>query len=55
MEALGDDYETLPEDRLLALARRFGATYVVLPRQPPRRGLVLAYRNPSWAVYRAAP
>jgi hypothetical protein len=55
MEALGDDYETLPEDRLLALARRFGASYVVLPRQPPRRGLVLAYRNPSWAVYRAAP
>jgi hypothetical protein len=55
MEALGDDYETLPEDRLLALARRFGASYVVLPRQPPRRGLVLAYRNPSWAVYRTAP
>jgi hypothetical protein len=53
MEALGDDYDKLPEDRLMELARRYGASYIVLPRQPPRRGLVLAYRNPSWAVYRA--
>ncbi|HUG52328.1 MAG TPA: DUF6798 domain-containing protein [Vicinamibacteria bacterium] len=52
MEALGDDYEALGEDRLLELARRYGASYIVLPRQPPRRGLALVYRNPSWAVYR---
>jgi hypothetical protein len=55
MQALGDDYEKLPEDRLLALARRFGASYIVLPRQPARRGLDVVYRNPSWAVYRAEP
>jgi hypothetical protein len=52
MQALGDDYDTLPEDRLRELARRFGASYIVLPRQPARRGLDLVYRNPSWAVYR---
>ncbi len=55
MQVLGDDYEKLPEERLLELARRFGATYIVLPRQPARRGLVAVYRNPSWAVYRAEP
>src|SRR5262249_30285772 len=41
MQALGDDYEKLPEERLLALARRFGASFIVLPRQPARRGLAL--------------
>jgi len=53
MQALGDDYESLSEDRLLELGRRFGASYIVLPRQPARRGLALVYSNPSWAVYRA--
>jgi hypothetical protein len=53
MEALGDDYDRLSDEQLLALARRFGASYVVAARQPTRRGLVVVYRNPSWAVYRA--
>lgn len=55
MEALGDGYDKLPDVRLLELARRFGASYIVLPRAAGRRGLTLAYRNPSWAVYRAEP
>src|SRR6185503_846986 len=58
MEALGDDYEKLGDDQLLALAGRFGASYIVLPRRPPHPGLVQAYRNPSFAIYearRAAP
>jgi hypothetical protein len=55
MDALGDDYSRLPDDRLIALAHRFGASFVVLPRQPARRGLALVYRNPSWAVYRTEP
>jgi uncharacterized protein DUF6798 len=55
MEAVGEVYDTLPDDRLLELARRFGASYIVVPRTAARRSLVLAYRNPSWAVYRAEP
>jgi hypothetical protein len=55
MEALGDDYAKLSDDQLLALAARYGASYIVLPRQPPRRGLRLVHRNPSWAVYLAQP
>jgi hypothetical protein len=55
MEALGDDYSQLPDDQLLALAARYGATYIVLPRRPPRPGLVQVYRNPSYAVYLARP
>ena len=55
MEALGDGYDKLSDARLLELARRFGASYIVLPRATGRRGLTLSYRNPSWAVYRAEP
>ena len=32
MEALGEDYAPLPEDQLVALARRYGASYIVMPR-----------------------
>lgn len=54
MEAVGPDTYTRTHGRnLLAIARRYGASYIVLPREPMRQGLVLAYRNDSWAVYRA--
>jgi uncharacterized protein DUF6798 len=55
MEALGDGYSSLSDEQLLALAARYGASYIVLPRLPPRRGLRLVHRNPSWAVYLAQP
>jgi hypothetical protein len=54
MEAVGPDTYAKTHGRdLLAVAQRYGASYIVLPRQPLRRGLVLAYRNEAWAVYRA--
>lgn len=54
MEAVGvDAYTKTPGRDLLTIARRYGASYIVLPRQPVRRGLVLAYRNDVWAVYQA--
>ena len=54
MEAVGlDTYAKAHGRDLLAVAKRYDASYIVLPRQPLRRGLVLAYRNGSWAVYRA--
>jgi hypothetical protein len=53
METLGDDYAQLADDQILALAARYGASYIVLPRRPPRPGLVQVYRNPTFAIYEA--
>jgi hypothetical protein len=54
MEAVGlDTYAKTSGRDLLGVARRYDASYIVLPRQPVRQGLVLAYRNDAWAVYRA--
>ena len=54
MEAVGEDYSPLPEAQLVALARRYGATYIVMPRRP-RKALPEAYHNPSRVVYRTEP
>jgi hypothetical protein len=51
MEAVGEDLAPLPEDRLVELAHRYGATYIVLPRGT-RKALPDVYRNPSWVVYK---
>lgn len=54
MEAVGADTFVKTHGRdLLAVAQLYGAAYIVLPRQPVRRGLVLAYQNGTYAVYRA--
>jgi hypothetical protein len=42
----------LPSPRILELARRYGASYVVLPRPPGRRDLALVFRTPGFDVYR---
>ena len=54
MQALrGDAYASLSDRELLDLAARYGASYIVLPARPIRRGLVPAYRAKGYAVYRA--
>jgi hypothetical protein len=53
MEALGDEYPKLRADELLALAARYGASYIVLARRPRPPELVVAYENPSFVVYKA--
>jgi hypothetical protein len=54
MQALrGDAYPSLSDGELLALAARYGATYIVLPARPVRPGLVTAYRAKGYAIYRA--
>jgi uncharacterized protein DUF6798 len=40
---------------LLDLAARYGASYIVLPNDPPRAGLQPAYRNRHYTVYHARP
>lgn len=54
MEALGEDLAPLPEAQLLALADRYRARYIVMPRRP-RKALRVLYRNPSFVVYSPAP
>jgi hypothetical protein len=41
----------LDDEALLALARQYGATHIVLPADEPRR-LVGLYTNTEWTVYR---
>jgi hypothetical protein len=41
----------LPSARILELARRYGASYVVLPRSAARKDLDLAFRTPGFDVY----
>jgi hypothetical protein len=54
MEALGgDQFPQLPDDQLLALARRYGAAYVVLPVKARHPGLADVYKNRGYVVYRA--
>ena len=54
MELLaGDAYPSLSDDALLSIARRYTASYIVLPARPVRRGLLQVYRNRNYAVYRA--
>ncbi|MGH9889465.1 MAG: DUF6798 domain-containing protein, partial [bacterium] len=43
MEALGDEYARLPDEQLVALARQFGAHYIVAPRRSRPRGLDKVY------------
>jgi len=50
-----DDLQRYPrfsDEELRALARRYGAAYVVLPSRPLRKGLFEVYRNREFAVYR---
>lgn len=49
----GRSLSQLDDAQVLARARQFGADYIVLSVQPPRR-LDLLYRNSQWAVYRPA-
>jgi hypothetical protein len=54
MQALrGDAYPSLRDEELLAMAARYGASYIVLPARPIRPGLVPAYRAHGYAIYRA--
>ena len=57
MEALGPaDYVKMSDDQLTQIARRFGASFVVVP--PRRRGhpgLEEEYQNSHYAVYRVPP
>jgi len=56
MEALGGDHlGAESDDYLLATARRFGASYIVLPARPARKGLVRVYGNRGFSVSRAVP
>jgi hypothetical protein len=53
MEALGgEQFPQLPDDQLRALARRFGASYLVLPLKPRHPGLADVYANRGFVVYR---
>ena len=51
MEILGDEYAKLPDDQLLALARRFGARYIVAPPRNRPRSLPRVYENPGFEIY----
>ena len=54
MEALGGDrFAARSDEALLHLARRYGASYLVLPATPDRKGLLRLYGNRAFAVYRA--
>jgi hypothetical protein len=53
MEVLGDEYARLPDEELLALARRFGARYIVTPRRNRPRALPRLYDNGSFEIYSA--
>jgi len=57
MEALGPaDYVKLSDDQLAQIARRFRATFVVVPvRRRGHPGLEEEYQNNHYAVYRVPP
>jgi hypothetical protein len=56
MDALGPaPYEKHSVPELLEVARRYGATYIVLPARPRRKALTLVHRNEEWAVYETLP
>ena len=50
----GRDLADQPDEELLAIAREYGATHVVLPADR-RPGLIEIARNARWALYRAEP
>ncbi|MCU0242408.1 MAG: hypothetical protein MUF51_08295 [Vicinamibacteria bacterium] len=54
MEVLaGDRFPRLADEQLIEISARYGATHIVLPTRPLRKQLILAYKNPSFAIYRA--
>jgi hypothetical protein len=54
MEALGgEQFPQLSDEQLLSLARRYGASYIVLPVKGKHPGLADVYKNRSFVVYRA--
>ena len=56
MEALGPaEYVKLSDDRLTQIARRFGASFVVVPARRRHPGLEEEYQNSHYAVYRVPP
>ena len=57
MEALGRaDYVKMTDDQLSQIARRFGASFVVVPaRRRGHPGLEEEYQNNHYAVYRVPP
>jgi hypothetical protein len=57
MEALGPaDYVKMSDDQLTQIARRFGASFVVVPtRRRGHPGLEEEYQNSHYAVYRVPP
>jgi hypothetical protein len=57
MEALGPaDYVKMSDDQLTQIARRFGASFVVVPtRRRGHPGLEEEYQNNHYAVYRVPP
>jgi hypothetical protein len=48
----GDAFVKLPDDELLHLARRFGASYLVLPARRARASFTEVYSNRYFVVYR---
>ena len=57
MEALGrGDYVKMSDDQLSQIARRFRASFVVVPvRRRGHPGLEEEYQNNHYAVYRVPP
>ena len=56
MEALGlDGYVKMNDRQLAQIARRFGATFVVVPARRRHPGLEPEYQNNHFAVYRVPP
>jgi len=53
MEGLGDEYARFPDEQLLALAHRFGAGYIVVPRRNRPRALPRLYENAGFEIYSA--
>ncbi len=49
----GQPLEQMDDASLIALAKRYGATHIVLPASSPRK-LSRLFFNPRWAVYEAA-
>jgi hypothetical protein len=51
----GERYARLPDEQVLAIARQFGATHIVMPARRSRRSFVEAYRNTGYVVYELVP
>jgi hypothetical protein len=49
----GDGFAQMSGMDLLAVARSYGASFIVVPRRPRREGLPLLYSNHTYAVYAA--